>query len=131
MHENIPVTENLLSTFTLTDIASLGTIEIDTNGDGTNDTILESNTQTPKQIVQELNTYIKSLDVHYFVKESLLWRAKVIERLIEQDWVWLVEQQFKSFERIVKVYARFRLLSDEEQDTIRRYLDELRKALTR
>jgi hypothetical protein len=88
--------------------ANIGTIEIDTNGDGMSDTILESDINSPEQIIQELQAYINTLDTHRFVKKSLLWRVKIIERLIERDRTSLVERQIHSFERTVKVYARYK-----------------------
>lgn len=128
-HTEIPVTNNLTGTFTLTNVDDLGTNEIDTNGDGTNDTILESDTQTQEQIIQELKTYINSLDIHLFVQKSLLWHVGIVERLIERDKTRLIELKIVSFERIVKVYEQFRLLSDEQRNTIVNYLNELKRAL--
>lgn len=125
-HTQIPVTNNLASTFTFTNVEDIGTIEIDTDGDGTNDTVLSADTETPQETLHELTTYIRTLTINRFAKAILLTRVYVVGYFFEHDKTARAQEELQSLTKVVKLYTRFHLLSGTEHNTILGYIEELK-----
>lgn len=68
-HTTIPVTNQLTSNFTLTNVEDIGTIEIDTDGDGTNDVYLPALAQDASAIVADLEKHISTQSMDPFAKK--------------------------------------------------------------
>ena len=127
IHENIPVTDRLTSTFALTAFDNIGSITIDTDGDGIRETVLSpEQDDIPEEIIKGLRTYVKNLHVKRYVRRSLLWRIKLLDWFNEYDKIRYVKRQIYSTKWMLRLYVRFGLIESSQKEYIEKQLDELK-----